>query len=204
MAEITASLNDAVLVGLLSDEQLLALAEQHKENPAVIKIIEGAMEEKAKRENQERIRKEFMESLPDELPEPPEGTLNIYRPYIKVFRPLTKKEKEQLLETNPKLTEEELASRTVDTGKYNWGDWEVNKPMTVTGGSTGKKEGRKLSITLLTREGYTLIPIGNFRNAQEACDHLKIDCKGDSATRVLKAKGYEYDKYDGEEFTVPA
>jgi hypothetical protein len=82
--------------------------------------------------------------------------------------------------------------------------WEVE---TNKGFTQGKASGAnanqptKRAVTINKRDGQTLKFIGNFQSASKACDYLKINVGGDSATRVLAREGYILDAYTGTDYT---
>ena len=199
---ITITATEAMILDMLSPEQVQAYI---KANPSKAEAIKATLEANAKAKAIEQAKQDFKDLLDTvELPDPPEGVLNIYRPFRKETRPLTAEEKAEVKKANPNIDEANLNARVVDTGEWTWGEWQFNKAMTTASAKTeGKARTRKLAITLNKREGNTITPVGNFRTSKEACDHFRIETGRDSARRVLEAKGYIVDDYDGNDFTLP-
>lgn len=77
-------------------------------------------------------------------------------------------------------------------------------PTKLPSGSKAEPVKRKKAITVLKiDEDLTAELIGHFRNGEEACNHLGIDTKADSAPRKLQTAGYTLKPYEGEDFTIP-
>ena len=200
--EYTISATEAMILDMLSPEQVQAYI---KANPSKAEGIKQALEANAQAKAKEQALEDFLALLDTiELPDPPDGTLNIYRPFRKEARHLNKAEREEVKKANPQIADSDLENRVVDTGRKICGKWELNKAMTTSSAKTeGKARTRKLAITLNKREGNTIVPVGNFRTSKEACDNFHIETGRDSARRVLEAKGYIVDDYDGNDFTLP-
>lgn len=195
--------SQAILLNLFSQEELEAKREANKDNPKIVAAIDARLEANAKAATQAKLREEFTALLETiDLPEPPEGTLNIFNAYVPEKRYLTKKEREDYKSNHPDITDEALASMMVETGNKVWQGWTINKALTQPKGSTSSTSTRKLAITLNRREGNSLEPIGNFRTSKEACVHLGLDTKGDSARRVLEAHKFVVDDYPGSDFLI--
>lgn len=202
MAEYTITATEAALLDILSPDQL---EEYIKNNPTKADEIKAAMKANADAKALAEAEDEFFALLDTiDLPPPPPGILNIYRPFRKVTRHLTDSEAKELKASQPDLSDDDIKTRVIDTGKYDWGKWEKNKSFNVgksTSGSSPKRT-RKLAVTVNKRDGNTITPVGNFRTSKEACDHFNLDTKTDSARRVLEAHGYIVDDYDGDQFLV--
>lgn len=199
---ITITATEAMLLDVLTEEQV---QEYIANNPSKAEAIKEALEANAKAKALESEKQDFIDLLDTiELPNPPEGVLNIYRPYRKATRHLTSDERKEVKATNPNVTDEDLDRRVVDTGEWEWGEWQFNKSMTVSSAKSGegKSRTRKLAVTVNKREGNTLSLVGNFRTSKEACEHFGLETKGDSARRVLEANKYIVDDYDGDQFLV--
>lgn len=195
------SLDNAMLLGLISPQQLEAFA---KANPDKANAIKQALEDKAKVDKDLKDRQDFLELLGTiELPDSPEGVLNIYNSFVKEVRNLTDSEKAEVLKSNPSITKELLEARVIDTGKYVWKGWEVNRAMTTAkaSGITSTRQ-RKLAITAKRIDGDSLVAIGNFRTSKEACNSLGYETKGDSARRVLEAHSIVVLDYEGTDFLI--
>ena len=110
---------------------------------------------------------------------------------------------EQVEVTKPDGTKV-VETRQPTTKELKW-VVEVNKGFQVgksTSASTGNKTTTsKRAITVSKRQGNTLTPVGNFPSASKACEYLKLDTGGDSATRVLTREGYILDAYTGTDYT---
>lgn len=204
MEDIKVSAGQAILLDLITDDQLASMRELNAGNSEVVALIDARVEAKAKAENDAKALDEFKALLQTlDLPNAPEGVVNIYRAWQKLTRPITKKEIKEVLDANPLLSEVDVSTRLVETDQWGWGAWTFNKAMTTAKSTTSKATStRKLAITLNKREGNALTPIGNFRTSKEACKHLGIETAGDSANRVLLAHHYITDQYEGSDFLV--
>ncbi len=78
--------------------------------------------------------------------------------------------------------------------------WSETKQVSPT--KAGKSETTKRSITVMKRNGSQLEVVGHFRNANEACTHLKAEVGKDSAMRVLQRDGYFTETYEGTDYTI--
>lgn len=205
MEDIKVSASQAILLDLITDDQLAGMRVANEGNPEVVALIDARVEAKAKAENDAKALDDFKVILQKvELPNAPEGVINIYRAWQRQSRPLTNKEQKEVLAANPTLTEEIVSTRRIEIDKWAWGDWTFNKAMTTAKSTTSRATStRKLAITLNKREGNALTPIGNFRTSKEACTHLGLETAGDSANRVLLAHKYITDQYEGTDFLVP-
>ena len=200
---LTVPLGEAVLLDLLSENQLDDMREAHKDNPQVVALIDGRREAKAKVESDAKVLTEFKDLLTlVDLPNPPEGVYNVYNSFALVKRHLTKAEKSELLKTHQKMTGEEADARLVETDEWAWAGWTLNKAMTQGKASISTTATRKLAITLHKRDGNTLTPIGNFPTSKSACVYLNLETGKDSAKRVLEAHHYIVDSYDGTDYIV--
>lgn len=203
--DIVISATEAVLLDILTEDQLKAYIEA---NPSKAEAITKALEANAEAKQLEADTEAFMELLESvELPPPPKGILNIYRPFQKVMRHLTEDEIAEVKAKNPNIDQATLEARMVDTDEWKWGAWQTNKASTITkgeGGTSTTKRTRKLAITVSRREGNTLVPIGNFRTSAEAVQYLGEDAKGNSARRHLRdIMGLWVEDYNGEDYLVP-
>ena len=204
--DINVSFEKAMLLDLITPETLEAMRESHKDNPEVVNAINAHLEAKAQAIAIEQAIEGLMLnlnslSLPSDIPP---SVINIFRPRIKETRKLTKAEAKEVLSSNPTLTEEDVSTRLIETGNTIWGAWVLNKALSLPKGATiAKASTRKLAITLNSRADNTITPIGNFRTSKEACVHLGLDTKGDSARRVLEANKYIIDDYDGNDYLMP-
>ena len=199
--------SDAVLLDLLTDEQLATMREANKANTAVTALIDARLEAKAKAIAQAKVLDEFKAKLAEfVLPEPPEGVYNVYAGYAKVFRPLTAKEAKDFKATHPEATDEEIAGKRIETDEWAWQAWVINKALAVpkAGSTATEPSTRKLAITLHKRDGQSLVTVGNFRTSKEACDHLGLATGKDSARRVLEGHHFIVDSYDGTDFLIKA
>lgn len=200
--EYIISATEAMLLDVLTPEQV---EEYITNNPSKAEAINKAIEANAKAKALDQARVDFIDLLDTiELPDPPEGVLNIYRPYRKATRPLTKAEKDEVKASNPNIEQAMLDARVIDTGEWTWGEWQFNKSMATTSAKSGESKARtrKLAVTVNKRDGNTLALVGNFRTSKEACEHFGLETKGDSARRVLEANKYIVDDYDGDQFLV--
>jgi hypothetical protein len=202
--EFVISEQQALLADLFSVEELQAKREANKDNPKIVATIDAKLEAIAKAETQAKLREEFTALLETiELPEPPEGTVNIFNAYVPAKRGLTKAEKADYKANHPDVSDEDLNAKLIETGEMMWQGWTINKALSVPKGSTSSTTStRKLAITLNKRDGDRLVPVGNFRTSKEACNHLGLATQGDSARRVLEAKKYVVDSYEGSDFLV--
>ena len=203
MTEHIVSFDVATMFDMLSEDQV---EDYIKNNPSKADAIRSILDANAKAKALQVAVSDFLDLLNTvELPDPPEGTLNIYNSFITETRHLTDGEKDEVRASNPNITKELLDARVIPTGRKVWKGWELNKSMTTSKATTsgeGKSRQRKLAVTVNKREGNTITPIGNFRTSKEACDHLNLDTKGDSARRVLEANKYIVDDYEGDQFLV--
>jgi hypothetical protein len=82
----------------------------------------------------------------------------------------------------------------------------VNHACEIKAGSTSaggnKAASTKRGITVKHINGNTLDVIGNFRNASEACKHLKLEVGANSAVRVLESNKYTHEAYDGADYLI--
>lgn len=206
MEQINVSFEKAMLLDLITNDQLEAMRESHKDNPEVVSAIDGYQYAKAQVLATEQALGNLVSTLNSlELPSDiPPSVLNIFRPRIKETRKLTKAEAKEVLSSNPTLTEEDVSIRLIETGNTIWGAWVLNKALSLPKGATSAKAStRRLAITLNSRDGTSITPVGNFRTSKEACNFLKLDTAGDSAKRVLEAHKYIVDSYEGNDFLVP-
>lgn len=202
---ITVPFAQAMLLDLITTEQLEAMREGNKENPEVVNAINAHLEAKAQTLAIEQAIEGLMTGLNSlELPSViPPSINNIFRPRINETRKLTKAEVKEVLSSNPSMNEDEVSTRLIETGNVVWGAWVLNKALSLPKGSTtAKTSTRKLAITLNSRQDNMITPIGNFRTSKEACNHLGLDTKGDSARRVLEANHYIIDDYDGNQYLI--
>jgi hypothetical protein len=192
------------LVDAMSNADLLKYKEANPNNESLVKLVDGILEVRKHQAEQEAIKQAFLASLKVDLPNPPEGVYNVYRAYGKVFRPLTKEERKEYLKLHPEVTKEELDAKRLETDKWEWGDWIINKGFSPSGSksTTPKAVTPKRAITVKRVEGDSLVLVGNFRNGAEACKHLHLDTGGDSAMRVLQRFGYHSEAYDGADFLI--
>ena len=207
MENIYVSESQAILLDLFSDEELAAKREANKDRPEVVAAIDAKLEAKAVAQAKAIAMEEFMALIPTlELPDAPEGVLNIYRAWGKVKRHLNKAERKELQTLHPDLTDQDLDNRLVETDQWGWGDWVINKAMTQGKVGSGAREvsTRKLAISVLKRDGTNLTPIGNFQTSKAACDYLDLTTGKDSARRVLEAHHFVIDTYEGADFLVKA
>ena len=205
MEDIKVSAGQAILLDLITDDQLASIRELNQGKPEVVAQIDAILESKAKALSDAKALEEFTALLQTvDLPDAPEGVVNIYKAWQKQHRHLGSGEREDLQKTIAGITDEELDARLVETDQWAWSDWTFNKALTVGKATTSTRTTtRKLAITLNKREGNALTPIGNFRTSKEACKHLGLETAGDSANRVLIAHKYITDEYEGSEFLVP-
>ena len=196
--------SQATILNLLSEDQLKALREANADNSEAIQAIDSHLEAKAKAEAEAKALEDLVNALNSlELPSNvPSSVVNIYRPRIMEAIPLTKAEIAEVKASNPNISDDDLKSRRKETGNMIWGTWVLNKAFTTSKTSTSTSKTRKLAVAVHTRDGNTLSLLGNFRTSKEACDHLRLDTKGDSARRVLEAHKYVVDDYDGEDFLI--
>jgi len=190
------STTEAVLLDLLTPEQLALVAE----DTGVAEAMRAKAEAKAKEESLSEL-KNLLATI--DLPTPPEGVYNLYIPYRQDKRLLLKKEREELVKANPNLTDVDLDNRMVELQTFSWGEWVINKALTMAGsGAKAESRTRKLAITLNKREGSSLVPIGNFRTSKEALEFLGIPESKSSSRLVLQNGGYIVDNYDGQDFKI--
>lgn len=198
--------SEAVLLDLLTDDQLLGIREANKDNEAIAKLVDARIEAKTKALAEAKALDEFKAKLAEfVLPSPPEGVHNVYAGFAKVFRPLTAKEAKEFKATHPEASDAEIDGKRIETDEWAWQTWVINKALTVPKSSTTattEARQRKLAITVYKREGLSLVPIGNFRTSKEACDHLGLDTGKDSARRVLEGRKFQVDDYDGQDFLI--
>ena len=201
---LTLGQSQAVLLDLISDDQLATMRDANKDNAEVVALIDARTEAKGKALAEAKQLEDFMAAIAlIELPTPPPSVINLYFPHRRDSRKLTKAEWAGLKQTKPDITDEELDGKRIELDTFSWGSPVINKAFTVTqSGSSKAPSTRKLAITLNKRDGSTLSPVGNFRTSKEACEHLNLDTHKDSARRVLEAHKYIVDGYDGTEFLV--
>lgn len=193
------------LIEAMSDDELLVILEKNKGKESVEKLVNGILEARETTRKEQAELETFMQALEAlELPIPPISVHNIYNPYRKATRKLNKKEREELKQTQPDITEEQLDSKQVETDKFVWGGWQVNKAMNVTSSNQPKATttSTKRAITVKKIDGDSLVLVGHFRNGNEACQYLKLQTGGDSAIRVLGRFGYVNEAYTGTDFTI--
>lgn len=201
MTEHIVSFDPSVFLAILTPEQLADYIRLNPDKAEAIHAMKAKMEAEAKLQ---QAKQDFLDLLNTiELPDPPEGTLNIYNSFITEVRPLTDDERAEVKASNPNITDDVLDARRVNTGNKVWKGWEFNKAMTTAKASEGKGKARHHTITVKKIEGDSLVPVGNFRTGEEACKYLGLDKGKDSAPRYLVAKGYIVQDYEGDQFTVP-
>lgn len=185
----------------LSKDQALAMKEQFSDNPTIVGILDARIAEIESEEKAEAVKVEFLASLPKPA-NPPDGVHNIFARWSMQYRHLTKAEKVEVKKTIPDITQEDLDKKMVEVG-WGWNEWEFNKGFTVSSGSGKTTSASKRAITVKKiNEDDTLTTIGNFPSASVACEHLKINIGGDSASRVLDREGYVRVPYTGTEYTA--
>lgn len=201
---LTLGMSQAVLLDLISDDQLASMRESNKDNAEVVALIDARTEAKGKALAEAKQLDDFMAKVAlIELPLPPPSVINLYFPHRRDSRKLFKAEREGLRKTKPDITDEELDGKRIELETFSWGIPIINKAFSVTqSGSSKAPSTRKLAITLNKRDGSTLTPVGNFRTSKEACEYLSLDTHKDSAKRVLEARKYIVDGYDGSDFIV--
>jgi len=192
------------LIEAMTDDELRGLLEKHKGKESVEKLVNGILEAREAERNEAELVKTFNDTLKAiKLPIPPKSVHNVYNAWAKVYRPLNKKEREELKATNPNITDAELDTRRVETDKWHWAGWTTNKAMTTTSSANkATTTSTKRAITVKKIEGDSLVLVGNFRNGNEACQYLKLQTGGDSAIRVLGRFGYVNEAYTGTDFLV--
>ena len=188
------------LILKLSSDDLVALKAKYQSNPSLITLIDSVLEQKKIEDAKNAKALEFtnqVSELVGMLGVPPEAIYNLYIRYGDVEVPEGDPvEVEVVGKDGNKHTE----TRTPTIKVKKW-IVETNKAIsTSTKSNNGTStKSTKRSITISKREGNNLVPVGNFTNATKACNHLKLDIGGDSATRVLQRNGYIVDQYSGED-----
>ena len=178
------------LIKAMSDEDLQALKVKYANNEAIVKLIDGILETRQVEADKARVKADFEAKVLKlaKLPTPPEDIHNLYLRWAEV--------EESVGEPEPVEVNGTTEMRQPTTKVWKW-IIEVNKGFQVAKTTNGIPRVTKRSISVSKREGNTLVPIGNFTNATEACKYLKLTIGGDSANRVLQRDGYIVDQYAG-------
>lgn len=189
------------LTKVMSDEALLKLKSEHKENVELCKMVDETIAER-KRITEEialatKFRKES-ETIVEKLPKPPANIYNMYFRYAECEVEDTTKPKETVtIVDTPAITNEGAiivpavthAEQRHPTTKMRKWVMDVNVAPESTSSSTKQKH-LKRRISVVKLNGDRVENIGLFDNASQACDMLKLDVGGDSATRVLQRNDY--------------
>lgn len=188
--------NANLLIEAMSTEQLQAMKVQFKDSPNVIALLDTVLTVRTNEANLKKLQDAFTKAVESiKLPVPPDGISNVYFGYAEVDD--TSKPEVVKIEGKPDETRYPKIRKWI---------LEVNKamkPVISSSGDTDKSDSsKKRAITVLKRDGMALTTIGNFKSASKACEYLKLDVSGDSATRVLASKGYITEQYIGTSFTA--
>jgi uncharacterized beta-barrel protein YwiB (DUF1934 family) len=143
-----------------------------------------------------------IEGIASKLPQPPNGILNFYAHYgeVEVYDQAKPKE-EVILQVDGKEVKE-MRHPLIKVKKWIV---QTNHSCHVSksaNGSISSHDSGKRALTVKQVVNDHVNLIGNFRNAAEACKHIKIEVNGDSAPRKLLANGYIMTAYTGNEFLI--
>jgi len=91
------------LIKAMTSEQLLAIKEQHPDNPSVISLVDGILVAREKEAGQVQLAKDFEAKVAKlaKLPPPPEHIHNLFLKWAKVEVEDTSQEPEMVDITNP-------------------------------------------------------------------------------------------------------
>jgi hypothetical protein len=185
------------LTKVLSDKQLLDMKTSNPNNQSVANMVDGILLTRSNLAKQAKIEAEFSAKVAKltKLPAPPDGIHNLYLNWSIVEIP------QDIPEGCSEAKQKELEANPIKT----W-QWVIttNKGFTQGKATSTESGTSKRAITVHSRNGTSLVFVGNFRTGAEACEYLKLSTNGDSAPRVLKANGYIVDAYTGNDFIVKA
>lgn len=193
------------LINAMSNEDLIALKAKYPDNQSVTTLIDGILATRKVEAEAKAIEEAFRGKVAKlaKLPAPPTNIHNVYMAWKEVETPEGEPVEVDIPEANGVAAHKETRQPT--TKAYQW-VVEVNKGFqvgkTTTTTSDGKATTSKRAITVNKRNGQTLQFVGNFPSASKACDFLKLQTGGDSATRVLTREGYILDAYTGTDYTT--
>lgn len=198
----------------MSEEDLLALKEKHKDNATITTMVDGYLKEREQVVIQLKATKDFEKGIAElfaKLPHP-EAIHNVYAGWGEVEVPDKSKAKEDVTITDTEAVTDKdgkiTAQAKTHTEKryptmkvFKW-VVETNKGFTVKSGGNGQPTTSKRAITVYKRNGTQLESKGNFQSATKACEHLKLEIGGDSASRVLARDNFITEPYDGTDYTT--
>jgi len=194
------------LLQAMSISDLETFKANYKANESIQKIVDGYIQVKKQELAAIKAKEDFGKAivkLVDKLPHPAD-IANVYLAWREVEEDDTTKPEQVELVAPDGTKSTETRFPKVKVAKWVV---ELNKAMNVkasASGGTTQASSTKRAITVKKIDGDKLTPVGNFRNASEACKHLGLTIGGDSAVRVLQRDGYLASPYDGITFTVPA
>lgn len=207
------------LIKELSNKELKAMKEQHKDNETVVKLIDGILEGRVKEEAEAKAKENFTKVIGKvfaKLPHP-EDIHNIYVRWCEVDVEVEDAEAEEVevevvktpavldkdgTITTPAVMATEKRKPMVTIKQYQW-VVELNHSVVVKSGASGNSPATsKRAIKVMKRNGLQLEDKGNYANASIACKSLGLAIGGDSATRVLARDGYITEPYEGTDYTT--
>jgi len=190
---------------LLPTEALESIKNNYKEQPELVKLVEGVLaarqaetEAKAKADNFRKA----IEGIAKKLPNPPANVYNFYASFREVEEINDNAPAEEVEIINAQgETVKEMRKPVVKVQKWVV---VVNHSCHIQNGNNGKSAAtsdvHKRAITVSQKQGDRLVNIGNFKSAKEACTHLKLAVNGDSAVRVLTNNKYYSEPYQGTDY----
>ena len=187
------------LIQAMSIPELQHFKEQYAGNESIIKIVDGYIVVKEQEIAKAKAKDEFgkvIAKMVAKLPHP-DDVLNVHLRWAEVEVEDTSQEPEEV---------EVEGVKELRYPKIKMFQWvvELNKGFQVSKTSSGGNQvsgTSKRAITVKRIEGESLVPVGNFHSANEACKHLRLIIGGDSANRVLQRDGYLSQACDGTDYT---
>jgi hypothetical protein len=202
MSEITIQQSAYSAMPLEAVEAMLPFA---KDNPNLKELLDAIITSK-KLEAEVEVKAiaftKAIEGIANKLPVPPTSIMNIHGNYMEVDIPDTSKPKEEVVITKDGKEVKEMR-HPITRGKR----WVITLNhvcnVRANGNSaTTSQDTAKRALTVKQVVNDTVQLVGNFRNAKEACNHLKIEVNGDSAPRKLTANGYITTSYIGNDYLI--
>ncbi len=205
------------LINVMSNDDLLAMKAKYPGNVSIATLIDGILATRKAEAEAIQVKDNFIAAVDKllvvkefkagkttvttGLPKPPTDVHNLYLVWREVETPTGP-------EVSTEVTKQDgtkvVEMRQPVEKSYKWVA-EVNKGFqvgrTTTTASGDNPTTSKRAITVNKRDGQVLKFVGNFPSASKACEFLKLDTGGDSATRVLTREGYFLDAYTGTDYT---
>lgn len=196
------------LIKAMSNDELLAIKNQHPDNASVTNLIDGVLATRAKEVEQEKVKANFVKDVEKLIAKLvfPDDVNNLYihpatvdvedTSQEPVATPITIEpailDKDGKIVT-PAITETQDRYPTTKVTKLVA---EVNKGFSVTKATTSTNMGNGArTIVVKQEQGDKLVTVGEYPSSRGACDVLKQGKEStwvtdDSGTRELKKNGY--------------